>query len=114
MLKKSILLTLLLSASSLTFAKNIDSTLTVVPNDPASWRYINAYIIVNNIYRNVVNSGITFQVSPNDTVSLTKVIAMNGIQPKIDNSCNIRIQEEGKHQLLFELKPDWIVYCRYS
>ena len=60
----------------------------------------------------VVNDGITVPVSINDNISLS-VAAFNA-KPKLDDSCqHIQIHEKGSHQLLFELKNDWLIHCRY-
>ncbi len=113
MLRKIIFFALLLSASSLSFSKNSDSTLTVTPSNPLDWHYINATVSVNQS-PSVVNSGITLAVSVGDSIAMIDVIAMNGVRPKIDNGCRHIQISEGNHQLFFELKGDWIIHCRYS
>ena len=114
MLKKLFLFAMLLSAASLSFAKNVpDSSLIVAPFMPSEWGYINATVSFNQ-QSSVVGNSIVLPVSVQDTVSLIKVAAMNA-EPRIDDSCrNIQIQESGMHQLVFELKNDWIIHCQYS
>ena len=112
MLKKTVLFAFLLSSSSLSFAKNVDSTLTVAPNDPSGWAYMGATVSINDTAIGIYD-GVTVPVALNDHISLA-VYAMN-VKPKLDDSCqNIQIREEGKHQLLFELRGDWLIHCRYS
>lgn len=113
MLKKTIFLALLLGSSSLSFAKNLDSTLTVAPYNPSDWGYMGATVTINNGSPRNVGTGITIPVSLNNDISLA-VYAMNA-KPRLADSCqNIQIHEEGTHQLLFELKRDWLIHCRYS
>jgi hypothetical protein len=113
MLKKPLLFALLLSTSAFSFASNMTSaTLTVAPYNPSNWGYMNATVSDTKLPR-VVSSGITFPVSVSDTVSLIKVAAMN-VYPQIDGSCRNVQMHEGPHQLVFELKKDWLIHCRYS
>ncbi len=113
MLKKTMFLALLLSSSSLSFAKHLDSTLTVAPYHPSEWGYIAATATINNGSPNTVGTGVTLPVSLNNNISLI-VFAMNS-RPKLADSCqNIQIHDEGPHRLLFELKEDWLIHCRNS
>lgn len=112
MLKKIILLAVLLSSSSFSFAKNADTTLTIAPDHPANWGYRDAMVIIDNNFTNV-GSGTTIPVSLNSNISLI-VYAMN-VKPKLADSCqNIKIQQEGPHQILFKLENDWLIHCQHS
>jgi hypothetical protein len=112
MLKKTLFLIFLLSFSALSFAKNIDSTLIVMPYKPGDWAYHYAIVAVNHNSKSVGNA-ITLPVSVSDTISLIQVAAMNAM-PKIDDTCrNIIIREEGTHHLLFQLENDWLIHCQY-
>ncbi len=112
MLKKIILLAFLFGSSSLSFAKVPDSTLTVAPYNVDMWGYMGATVVVNHGPPLGVGTGITMRVPLNSDISLT-VYAMN-TKPSLASSCqNIQVREEGAHQLLFELKEDWLIHCRY-
>jgi len=121
MLKKTFLLAFLLAIPAVSFASgNGNSTLTVTPYNPSTWGYQAATVTVSNHSPKVsdgvaisVGGGVTIPVSLNNKIVLT-VYAMNA-KPKLANSCqNIQIYSEGAHQLLFELKDDWFIHCRYS
>ena|SRR5579883_2583520 len=113
MLKKTILFGLLLSATSFSFAKNLDSTLIVAPDNPDDWGYMGATVTINNNPPQEVGSVTTLPVSLHDHIALS-VYAMNA-KPALSDSCqHIEIQEEGHHELLFKLENDWLVDCHYS
>jgi hypothetical protein len=113
MLKKTVFLALLLNFSTFSFAENADSKLTVAPYNLSEWGYQYATVAVNNNPPTQVRYGITIPVAVNDNISLV-VYAMNS-RPQLDDSCkNIQIREEGSHQLLFELRKDWLIHCQYS
>ena len=112
MSKKTLFFAILLSAASLSFAKNSNSTLTVIPYDTFMWGYLDAEFTINQTLH-LVGKKITLPVSPNDVFSLTDVKVME-VYPTIDDSCkNIRLNEEGAHQLLFKEEGDWAIHCRY-
>lgn len=113
MLKKTFLLTILLTATSLVFAKNL-SILTVKPDKSSSWAYINAIVSVNSGEEQVNEGFRTLLSGLKDDLSLIEVIYGNGIHAKMDASClNIEMLGSGEHQLLFKLKNDGLIHCVY-
>ena len=114
MFKQSFLLALFLSISISSLANNIHSTLAVAPINPSNWGYHYATVRVNkNMPEHFVGTGVQIPVSINDRIVLT-VYAMNA-KPRLSESCqHIQIQQEGMHELLFELQPDWLIHCRYT
>ena len=110
MLKKLIYFTFILCTSSYAFAKN--TTLTIAPHVPSQWGYHNATIEVNQT-PSIVNRGIVLTVSTQDDVALVKVAAMN-IHPKIADSCRHIKLHKSARRLLFEMKLDQWIHCRYE
>lgn len=110
MLKKMVFMTLL-TVSTLSFADN-HSTLMVKPNNPNNWGYQAATVDVGNSKMVNVGKGVALSVALHNPIHLV-VYAMNA-RPRLDVSCqNLTVTTEGSHQLSFELKPNWLVYCQY-